>query len=48
MKKHISIRVDPELVKKAQATGANISAVVQAALEKLVKEKKCPTCGKKL
>lgn len=48
MKTVFSVRVDPDLVKKAQDLGANISGIVQAALEKLVKEKTCPTCGQKV
>ena len=47
-KKVYSVRVDPDLVGKAEKLGMNISAVVQNALEKLTKEKTCPTCGQKI
>jgi post-segregation antitoxin (ccd killing protein) len=47
-KEVFSIRLDPDLLKKAQALGVNISGAVQSMLEKLVKEKACPTCGQKV
>lgn len=47
-KKVYSVRVDPDLVAKAEKLGMNISGLVQEALEKLVKEKTCPTCGQKV
>jgi hypothetical protein len=43
-----SIRIDPELVKKALEMGLVLSEVMKSALEKAVKEKKCPACGQKL
>ena len=43
-----SVRVDPDIWAKAQAMGLDASAVMNAALEKAVKEKKCPLCGQKI
>ena len=43
-----SVRVDRETLKKAQEAGLNISALFSEFLEKVMKEKKCPTCGQKL
>jgi len=48
MKEVKSVRVDTELLQKAQKLGFNLTAIVTEALEKIVKEKKCPTCGKKV
>ena len=48
MKEVTSVRVDPELKKKADAAGINLGALLSEALEKLLKEKKCPTCGQKI
>lgn len=48
MKEVTSIRIDPDLVKRAQEMGLVVSEVVQTALEKAVKEKTCPTCGQKI
>ncbi len=48
MKEVTSVRVDTDLVKKAQEMGIVLSEIVQAALEKAVKEKTCPTCGQKV
>jgi len=43
-----SVRVDPDLKTKAEAAGLNLGQVLNEALAKALKEKKCPTCGQKI
>jgi hypothetical protein len=45
MKEVTTVRVDPDLKKKAEAAGLSLGQVLHDALEKALKEKKCPTCG---
>jgi len=42
-----SLRADSEQISKAQNLGINLSALFQDALEKALKEKKCPVCKRK-
>jgi len=42
------VRIDEDVLKKAQDMGLNVSAIMREAVEKAVKFKKCPTCGQKL
>lgn len=48
MKEVTSVRVDPDLKAKAEAKGLNLGLILNEALEKILKDKKCPTCGQKL
>lgn len=48
MKEITTVRMDPEVLKKAQDLGLNVSAIMREAVEKAVKQKKCPTCGQKI
>ncbi len=45
MKEVLSIRIDPDLKKKAKRSGLDLGAIIEAALAKFLKEKKCPYCG---
>lgn len=47
-KKVFSVRINPELMKKAVDMGGNISTIIQSSIEEFIKEKRCPTCGKKI
>lgn len=43
-----SVRVDPDLKVKAEAAGLNLGQVLNEALQRALKEKKCPTCGQRI
>jgi len=40
-----SFRLDPSLIANAEKLGINLTDFFEAALAKVVKEKKCPYCG---
>ena len=44
----LSIRIDPDLLEKAKASGINVSALFQSLFEKYMKEIICPTCRQKV
>lgn len=43
-----SFRIDPVLLEKAKKAGLNVAEIIEAALAKALKEKRCPYCRKKL
>ena len=43
-----SIRVDPDLLKKAKEENLNISAILHVFLEKYLKDRVCPICKQKV
>jgi antitoxin component of RelBE/YafQ-DinJ toxin-antitoxin module len=45
MKETLSVRIDPKIKAKAQATGLDLRAYIEAFLAKLTKQSKCPYCG---
>lgn len=48
MKPVKSFRIDQKILDQAKKLGLNISQIVEAAIAKAVKDKRCPFCGKKL
>ena len=45
MKPVKSFRIDQDLIDQAKALGIDITKLIEAALAKAVKDKKCPYCG---
>lgn len=43
-KKVTSVRLEPELIEKAKAMGLNLSLILENALAKTLKDKKCILC----
>lgn len=41
-----SFRIDPELVDKAKKQGLDLTKLIEAAIAKALKDKRCPYCGK--
>ena len=48
MKKSTSVRVDPKKLEDLNKMGLSLTDIVQSALDKALKSKRCPTCGKKI
>lgn len=47
MKPVKSFRIDQDLIDKAKELGLDVAKIIEGALSKAVKSKKCPYCGKK-
>lgn len=47
MKPATSVRLDPYLVEEARKAGIPLSELFEAALAKVLKDKKCPYCGQR-
>lgn len=45
MKPVKSFRIDPKLIEDAKSKGLDITKIIEAALAKALKTKKCPYCG---
>lgn len=45
MKPVKSFRIDQDLIDRAKELGIDITKLIEAALAKVVKDKKCPYCG---
>lgn len=48
MKPVKSFRIDQDLIDKARGLGIDVTKLIEAALAKAIKEKKCPYCGTSL
>lgn len=48
MKPVKSFRIDQELIDKAKDLGLDVAKIIEDALSKAVKSKKCPCCGNKV
>jgi post-segregation antitoxin (ccd killing protein) len=42
-----SFRIDQDLIDKAKELGLDVAKIIENALSKAVKSKKCPYCGEK-
>ena len=47
MKKVYSVRLDPDLVKGLEKLGLSLTPLFENALNKALKENKCPVCKRK-
>jgi len=48
MKPNKSFRIDPILLARAKELGLSTTEIFEAALAKVLKDKKCPYCGNKI
>lgn len=48
MKPVKSFRIDERLLEDAKKAGLNVAQIIEAALAKALKDKRCPFCGEKI